>query len=511
MCDEFHGISQLDNFSPYSPTGVTKGMTRERLMLLFEMPMTEAAASLGVSTTIVKRLCRRHKIPRFVFFLHTFRRGKCTFLLLCVCISSLYCLCCLFLPYRWPYRKLMALDKQINRVKRKMNATVPPFEGNYKERALNGQIWKTTNGAKACSMSLELEALCFERQRIAKGCFDVDPSKQFDSDSASKLQGGLMKEMMHDSTQPIQGQGMKQYHVGEDPKSTQPQEQGFLSFQMPLPHQQHSYLMASPSGLIVKDSFPLSPLAHDSDMRHLYPAPKHGGLLLDNHMPRQSEVYLGEDATLYSGENRQVKVNGNTAPKVSNPPNVLYGQHVNVSSAREGISAAAVYSQSSTATNGGNIPQHTQKKSGRMGVEELNTRGPLMPVDTRDLISPFGIQGVNKLTSSPFLLLNGSTIWISPRNESVVSTPQQNRKRHFELLSSTNEAVSVGGFGNINDCSPTFSGNAADTILTGIVGDGINNIATSEVQPWNLSSVASPTFQNAFLFSPLQMGYEKFV
>ncbi len=479
-------------------------------MLLFEMPMTEAAASLGVSTTIVKRLCRRHRIPRSAFLFAQFQKGEVHFAVtVCVCILSLYRL---FLPYRWPYRKLMALDKQINRVKRKMSATVTSLEDDYKEGTLNEAIWKTTNGSKACSISLELEALCFERQRIAKGCFDPDPSKQLDPDSSKLLQKELMKDLIQCPTQPIQGHGIKQYWGREISKPAklvpaQPQEQGSLSLQIVSPHQ-HSCLANSPS-VLVKDSLQLSPLAFDSAMRPFFTAPAHGGLL-DIHTPRQSEMHLTEDAIWNSGHNKQVEVNGNIAPNFCNPTNVSLSQNVNDPSAREGISTAAVHSQNNAAMNGGNVLQHAQIKSRGTGVEGLNVQTPLAPVNTEDLISPFGMAGVNRLVSSPFLLLNGSTTWISPTNESVVATPQVNRKHHFELLSTTYDAASGGGGGSVNDCNPAFSGNV-DMITTGIVSDGMSNGAASEVQPWNLSSVASPSFQNIFLFSPLQMGYEKFV
>ncbi len=48
----------------FRPTGVSKSTSRDNLVALFGVPLTEAAASLGVSTTIIKRLCRRHDIPR---------------------------------------------------------------------------------------------------------------------------------------------------------------------------------------------------------------------------------------------------------------------------------------------------------------------------------------------------------------------------------------------------------------------------------------------------------------
>ncbi|KAG5181981.1 RWP-RK domain-containing protein, partial [Tribonema minus] len=45
----------------------SKSMKRETLESLFNRPVTEAAKELGVSTTIVKRLCRRYGIQKWPF------------------------------------------------------------------------------------------------------------------------------------------------------------------------------------------------------------------------------------------------------------------------------------------------------------------------------------------------------------------------------------------------------------------------------------------------------------
>ncbi|KAG5176615.1 hypothetical protein JKP88DRAFT_334856 [Tribonema minus] len=59
------------------PKSVSKHMTRAKLEALFDRPVEHAARALGVSSTIIKRLCRRHGIPK------------------------------------WPYRQLLRLETQI--------------------------------------------------------------------------------------------------------------------------------------------------------------------------------------------------------------------------------------------------------------------------------------------------------------------------------------------------------------------------------------------------------------
>lgn len=59
------------------PSGVSKWVTREVLQGYFDLPLGKASKELGVSTTIVKRLCRKLSITR------------------------------------WPYRQLASLDKRI--------------------------------------------------------------------------------------------------------------------------------------------------------------------------------------------------------------------------------------------------------------------------------------------------------------------------------------------------------------------------------------------------------------
>ncbi|KAG5181320.1 RWP-RK domain-containing protein [Tribonema minus] len=42
-------------------------MTRAKLEVLFDRPVEQAARALGVSSTIIKRLCRRHGIPKWPY------------------------------------------------------------------------------------------------------------------------------------------------------------------------------------------------------------------------------------------------------------------------------------------------------------------------------------------------------------------------------------------------------------------------------------------------------------
>lgn len=47
--------------------GVSRAMSRAKLEVLFDRPVEQAARALGVSGTIVKRLCRRYGIPKWPF------------------------------------------------------------------------------------------------------------------------------------------------------------------------------------------------------------------------------------------------------------------------------------------------------------------------------------------------------------------------------------------------------------------------------------------------------------
>lgn len=67
-------------FRGRGPSGVSKWVTREVLQGYFDLPLGEASKELGVSTTIVKRLCRKLGIAR------------------------------------WPYRQLASLDKSISKL-----------------------------------------------------------------------------------------------------------------------------------------------------------------------------------------------------------------------------------------------------------------------------------------------------------------------------------------------------------------------------------------------------------
>ncbi len=92
---------------PKSTSQLTSTLNcRTRLEQLFDTSMEGAAGSLGVSTTIIKRLCRKHKIRRYVLFYFS----NFHFLFI-----SLYWIIFLILPLRWPYRRLVTLDRQIER------------------------------------------------------------------------------------------------------------------------------------------------------------------------------------------------------------------------------------------------------------------------------------------------------------------------------------------------------------------------------------------------------------
>ncbi len=385
----------------------------------------------------------------------------------------------------------MSLDKHIKRLKRKMNLAVTSGEGNAKDPkyiGVEGRVWKNSDGAKVCSMTLELEALCFERQRIARGCFDpVFPRT---------MSGNLLQNHVQQS---IQSQGVEQYLGRETmtPVQLQPAQSGELEppfFQaFPHPHRSPS---KSPSAC-VKDPLQLSPF-DPAAMRTSYAAPVHGGLL-DTNMPEQSEVCLVEDAISNVGHNKQMDMNGNNnSPEYSNPT-VPFSQHMNDTMLREG-KHSAVHSQK----NGmGNVPSNALVESRSTGALSIEA---LAPIDTKDLlISPLGMPGVNKLMSSPFLTLNGSTIWVSPGNGSVVTTPQLGRNQHFELFTPVpkNASNSVGS--GINDCNSVFT-TTDDTTTTGILSDGPGNSIGTEVQEWNINSVVSPELSNIFLFSPLPVG-----
>ncbi len=386
-----------------------------------------------------------------------------------------------------------------------MSATVISAEEDYKEGVaseLDGRVWKSSNGAKVCSMSLELEALCFERQRIAQGCFDSVPGPQ------KKLQ----KKLLQDIPQPVQGQYIEKYR-GEEiltppPLPSVPQQnlQALQlqppSFQQVASHQ-HPYLR-SPSSFL-QEPLQLSPITFDSALRPLYAAPAHGGVI-DIHTSDQSGICLTEDALLNSGYNKQAEAaaNGGITANYTNPTNASYIQIVNDHREQEGINTT-LHSQNIGA-NGGNFPQQLQlMESSSTCLESLNMKC-LTPVNTKDLLaSPLDISGANKLMSSPFLSLNGNTIWVSPGNESIVTTPRLSRRHHFEVLSTTNDASGGGGGVTTSDCNSTYTNNI-DTMTTGILSDGVNNTSAAEVQGWNLSSVLSPCLQSVFLFPPLPFG-----
>ncbi len=118
--------------------------------------------------------------------------------------------------------------------------------------------------------------------------------------------------------------------------------------------------------------------------------------------------------------------------------------------------------------------------------------------------------GVNKLMSSPFLSLNGNTIWVSPANGSVGSTPQLGR-RHFELLVTPQNSANTLESGE-NDSHSTLT-TTDDTTTTGILSECPSTSIGVEMQGWNINNVASPQLSNMFLFSPLPIaGYQdKFV
>jgi hypothetical protein len=78
-----HGSQE--RYRGQGPVGVSKHMTRAKLEELFDLPMEAAANSLGVSTTIIKRLCRKHGVPK------------------------------------WPYRQLCSVDKDIEKTSRSIN------------------------------------------------------------------------------------------------------------------------------------------------------------------------------------------------------------------------------------------------------------------------------------------------------------------------------------------------------------------------------------------------------
>eukprot|EP01084_Bolivina_argentea_P161573 281259_1 len=393
----------------------------------------------------------------------------------------------------------MALDKQIKRLQRKVNLAVSSSEGNAEGSEyieVERGIWKNSDGAKVCSMTLELEALCFERQRIASGCFDpVFPRTAPENLLQNQIQ------------QSVQGKSVKQYMGRETmtPVQIQPTQSWKLEppFFQVFPHSHHS--PSKPPSIRVNDPLQLSPF-DTAAMRPSYAAPAHGGLL-DMNMSEQSEVYMSENTMLNIGHNNQMDVHGNDKCSEYSNPTLLFSQYMNDTMVREG-KHSAVHSQK----NGtGNVPSNVLVESRSIGREELDIKG-LAPIDTNNLvISPLGMPGVNKLMPSPFLTLNGNTIWVSPGNGSMVTTPQFGRKQHFELLPTPKTASNNIGSG-INDCSSVFT-SSDDTTTTGILSDSPGNSIGAEVQGWNISTVVSPQLSNIFLFSPppISSYHEKFV
>lgn len=75
--DRVNAESKQARYRGKGPSGVSKWVTREVLQGYFDLPLGKASKELGVSTTIVKRLCRKLSITR------------------------------------WPYRQLASLDKSI--------------------------------------------------------------------------------------------------------------------------------------------------------------------------------------------------------------------------------------------------------------------------------------------------------------------------------------------------------------------------------------------------------------
>lgn len=88
----FDAESQKGRFRGKGPRGVSKWVTREVLEGYFYRPLDGASKELGVSTTIVKRLCRKLGIRR------------------------------------WPYRQICSLDKSINKLQRGILDSTPPLE-----------------------------------------------------------------------------------------------------------------------------------------------------------------------------------------------------------------------------------------------------------------------------------------------------------------------------------------------------------------------------------------------
>lgn len=78
----------------------------ETLREHFHLPIVEAAKYLGVCTTILKKICRKHGIPR------------------------------------WPYRKLASLDKHIAHLKEAANHQDPLQETNVQEKLVAAQMDK---------------------------------------------------------------------------------------------------------------------------------------------------------------------------------------------------------------------------------------------------------------------------------------------------------------------------------------------------------------------------------
>ncbi len=386
----------------------------------------------------------------------------------------------------------MALDKQINRLRQKIKLADAVVGGSDKELeyvGVDGEVWENS-GDKVSNMSIELDALCFERQRIANGFFDpVYPR-------------ALQKKMLPGHMQqPVQGKGIEQYLGREAPVQHQPAQPLELE-QHSIFHQEYPHSHPSPlKPLYVRVNEPLQHASFDPAAMQLYDhAPMHGELL-DKHMVEQN----AKDAMLNAGHNKQIDVNRNNKYPEYNNPSLSFNQYMNNAVVLDG-KHFALHPQK----NGkGNIQPNELELRGA-GQEQLNLE-TLTPIDTKDLfVSPVGMPGVNKLMSSPFLSLNGNTIWVSPANGSVGSTPQLGR-RHFELLVTPQNSGNTLESGE-NDSHSTLT-TTDDTTTTGILSECPSISIGVEMQGWNINNVASPQLSNMFLFSPLPIaGYQdKFV
>lgn len=91
-CPSLEAEDPEARFRGKGPRGVSKWVTREVLEGYFDRPLDGASKALGVSTTIVKRLCRKLGVTR------------------------------------WPYRQICSVDKSIGKLEKAILDTTPPLE-----------------------------------------------------------------------------------------------------------------------------------------------------------------------------------------------------------------------------------------------------------------------------------------------------------------------------------------------------------------------------------------------